>query len=204
MRKKVVLNEQAAAALASGANPATIVNEPEEQEVEESEKQEVEASSTSGTYTVPRDTTGPGVEITEIEYESQSSSDVVVSSAPSQNERISELNERISDLEDRLVDSKVECKTLKADLDKANSANAGMREVTIKRINHMQVALGSPATNCEHMDSLSLLALHNEIESSFQSRYPVGAQAKVPTEGKPTDKHYTQAIPLHVVRGKSK
>lgn len=94
------------------------------------------------------------------------------------------LKEQIQERDDKLIDAKIQIKTLEAQVAELTAATDGMREIVVKSVNAMQVALNQKVTTFEGVGAADLLTAHTNVSADFSKNFPVGGVASVtpPTE----------------------
>ena len=78
----------------------------------------------------------------------------------------------------QVVDLTVELRGVKADLEGAKNANAGLRAIAQASVDRMKVALGAPAGVAAANDE-ALLAEHGNLRSTFEAKFKSGGVAAV-------------------------
>jgi len=157
---KKALTEQQLAALAEGAGAA------------------VEASIEQ-----PEQAAAPAAEASQAEPEAAQAPEA---SAAPETSIVQVLQAQLQASQDKVIELSVEMKSMKAELEGAKNANAGLRFIAQASVDRMKVALGMPGGVAAANDE-ALLAEHGTLRSTFEAKFKSGGVAAVsaaaPQEG---------------------
>jgi len=158
---KKALTEQQLAALAEGAGAA------------------VEASIEQ-----PEQAAAPAAEASQAEPEAAQAPEAAA--AAPETSIVQVLQAQLQASQDKVIELSVEMKSMKAELEGAKNANAGLRSIAQASIDRMKVALGMPGGVAAANDE-ALLAEHGTLRSTFEAKFKSGGVAAVsaaaPQEG---------------------
>lgn len=177
MHKQPIVNasslspEEAAIAVAAGANPKdvlpTIKAEDDEQDSSEelAEVNVVEASDDESGEKTP-ESTGEA------------------EGATAQAANPSELNSMVSSLNDQLVEAKVQLKGLESEVTALKAGNTGLRAIAIEQTQRLRVSLGQAddVSDLELMTDAALVTSHRHTLTQFMERFSTGATSRAPDQ----------------------
>ena len=179
MHKQPIVNasavspEEAAIAVAAGADPKTVIpaidaKEDEQENVDELAEVNVVESSAEETETV-----------TEAEQETNEPA------TPA--EDTSALSAMVGSLNDQLVETKVQVKELEAEVTALKAGNAGLRQIAVEQTQRLRVALGQSddVSDLGLMSDAALVTAHRQNLTQFMERFSAGAVSRTP-ESDPT------------------
>jgi hypothetical protein len=93
------------------------------------------------------------------------------------------LKSEVKDLRAEALSAQVEIHSLKAQVEHQDAMISSLKDVAVVTVSRLQVALGMSAMDATKLDVTALVELHASLQSEFQKRFKVGAQAKVPVDG---------------------
>jgi hypothetical protein len=165
-KKKAVLTAKAQAALAAGADAATVLAG------EEAAAEPVAApASEANTAAEPAPAEPAPAEPA-----------VVEPAEPAAAAAESVLATQLAANQDQLIDLKVQAKQAEAELATLKDVNGKLRTVVEMATQRLQIGTGSLVTELKGLDDQSLVAQFDALNTAFLKRFPVGAQAEAPEE----------------------
>jgi len=179
--RRKILTEQESAAIASGANVETVLEEATPAlTVEDEGTSKDDASNTADDKSTDnKDTPDAGKDNADTE---------VSATAPEKEITVIEVfQEQISAQQDVIVDLKVELKQAQAKVTALEATHNGLKDVTAAATQRHFVAVGAPAPSLEGLlalDSSALLEQHSTALALVVKRYPTSGQVSVPVEDK--------------------
>jgi signal peptide peptidase SppA len=108
---------------------------------------------------------------------------VVPTSAAVEDAVLTMLKSEVKDLRAEALSAQVEIHSLKAQVEHQDAMISSLKDVAVVTVSRLQVALGMSAMDATKLDVTALVELHASLQSEFQKRFKVGAQAKVPVDG---------------------
>jgi len=172
-KRKLTLDAQASAAIASGVPVEQAVADKELDKGTEAEVK-VEAEET-------KDDTVEASAETEVEE----STDADESAEEGKDAAVSGILKQLSTAQAESVDLKVEVKVLQGKLATMEASQEGLKKVTAVSIQRAYVAIGSPAPELESLvasDASVLLAQHAQVDAQLSQRFGAGQQVSVQVE----------------------
>lgn len=165
-KKRVILTEEAQAALASGADPASILVSlqpaPEEQK-----------------DSAPAPAPAPAAEEPE-EQENQEEQEEQVPAASTVS--VDFLSQQLEKTQADLINARVALQQATDKLKTVEDSQAGLIGIAIKATQRMMIPLGMSAIDMSTMSATALITQFNSVEETFMSRMRVGSTAEVTTE----------------------
>ena len=172
-RRKQILDDKAAAAIASGIPPETVIEnlDAEQESPDDGQAPAPKEEAAAAAAAAPKE-----------EAEAQETATEVST--------VTALTKQIDDLQDKVVDLKVSLKTAENSVSALETSQKGLREATVAAIQRGFVALGSNAPAQETlmaMDSSALLAQHAQIMGQVNQRYGAGGQVTTTVDDSAAD-----------------
>jgi len=185
--RRKILTEQESAAIASGADVDTVL-EDAQTTAAEGEDTSKDESSTDTTKDEGADKTeSTDADKENSDSESNEETEAASSSADKTVTAVSVLQTQISTLQGEMVDLKVELKQAQAKAVALEATHEGLKKVTAAATQRHFVAVGSPAPDLDGLvalDASALLIQHASALSLVVKRYPTSGQVSVTVEDK--------------------
>lgn len=176
MRRKKILDEQAAAAIAAGVPveaateelAASQVTEGEESEEEETETETTAEGEESSSEVNDEDA---GKHEDDDEDDDDDNKDVAAA--------MDHFAKQISDMTSEIVDLKVELGSVQTELAQHKATHEGLTKVVAAKIQHATVALGGTPPSMESLlalDANALLTQHAQLDEQLAERFGAGGR----------------------------
>ncbi|WP_422451852.1 signal peptide peptidase SppA [Endozoicomonas sp. ALC066] len=164
MTKKVI-TEKAQAALASGVTEEQVLQDNElAPEVAEETLEATETEQTEGQQEVSESSESVEVE----EAEEGVKADAFATQLASITKENAKLELQVESLEQQLSGIK--------------TTQSSLMEIAVAATQKMQIALGSSPADMDKLDASTVVSMYHDAQEKFNSRFPVGAKAEVPTD----------------------
>lgn len=150
---KKALTEQQIAALAEGA--AASVQEAASGQAEE-QQQEVEA-----------------------EVEGELAAEAEQAEVQSESAIVALLQSQLKDKDTTIIEANVKLSAMTAQISDMQAAFDGLREIAVKSVGNLQIALGGSAVDMSGFSAMQVLAEHKRLAEQFQSKFKAGGVAAV-------------------------
>ena len=176
--KKQILDDKAAAAIASGV-PVDKVVEDINKDAEDDKSKKIDSEDKSKEV----DEAAPDIKDADVAEKGKDVEDTSDS-------------KQVEDLQTKLVDLKVELKLAERTNTDLKSAQTGFMEVTAAAIQRGFVAIGAPAPDLDGlltMNASALLAQHAQIMAQVNKRYGAGGQVTTTVDDDEADKEVNEA-----------
>lgn len=177
MSGRTVLTQEAmAAAIAAGADPATL-------ELEAlTEEQKVAAEAAAETARVAAEAkTAAEAEAAKVAAEAAAGSDAAQPDA--KDGKIEILASQLAEASEKLVGLKVELQLAKDKVESNAGTLEALKKIAADSINKMTVALGGSVATLESFTNEQIVARHTEVSAQFLSKFKVGGVAISGVEG---------------------
>ena len=165
--------EEAAIAVAAGANPDDLVPRISAEEgAEEAGDEAAEVTVVEGSEETP-ETEAAAEEVSGEEANAGGVNAAAEASA---------LQSMVSSLNEQLIEAKMEARTLSAKVEELTAGNTGLRQIAVEQTQRLRVSLGMPSgtEDLELMSDASLVTAHQSNLSQFMERFNIGATSVSP------------------------
>lgn len=183
LRKKVVITEQAQAAMAAGVPqeealrqaPAASVDQEHDSGTPEPEQAQETETETQAAAQEPQQ-----------EEQAEQPAPAQPPAAAASDTPSSVLATQLRETQDQLVEAKVELKQVQAKLASTEAAVSGLQAIAVEATQKMQIALGQSAADLSHLSGDALVQQYRSVEKTFKERFPVGATSQVVIDEPPS------------------